>query len=89
MKSSSYVTVALRIGSAVFSRCTADVFTTDTLTISSIDDGAEIRVLGPGQWHECIVFDARNDHPLFGFTSKTACAQILSQVAQRGIKAVA
>lgn len=87
-RNGSYVTVSLRIGSAQFARCTADVFDHDTLTISSIDDGADIRVLGPGQWRECVVFEGSGDpHPAFAFVARTPCAAILSpaQLRQREV----
>jgi len=63
------VKVVLWLGEAYFSRCDCDVFTKDTLTITSVDDGREIRVIPPGEWIEAICLKSGN--PLYAFKSTT------------------
>lgn len=64
-----YVHVLCPIGECHFSLCTADVFDIDTLTITVIEDGLELRTFQPGTWVEATVFDSRGN-VLFGFTSE-------------------
>jgi hypothetical protein len=65
------VDVKLWLGRASFPRCTADVFTKDTLTISAIgDDAIPMRVYQPGEWISATVYDALG-YPLYTHTSST------------------
>lgn len=66
----SYAVVTLPIGSACFSRCHADVFTVDTLTITSMDDETVIKTYQPGQWKDATVFDT-DGYPLTHHTPET------------------
>jgi len=45
-------------GEASFPRCQADEFIKGVLTITSMDDGYEMRVYAPGEWAEATAFDA-------------------------------
>lgn len=49
------VEVELPIGSYSCPRAVADVFSGDTLTITSVDDGETFREFQPGQWIHAIV----------------------------------
>jgi hypothetical protein len=53
-------------GTVYFSRCHADQFEAGRLTITTIDDGREMRVFEPGTWAECTVYGP-DDHVLYGF----------------------
>ncbi len=63
-----YVHVLCPIGECSFSLCTADVFDTDTLTITVIEDGMELRTFKPGSWLEATAYDSRGN-VLFAFIS--------------------
>lgn len=53
-------------GEARYPRCHADQFTTGWLTITSMDDGRELRTYGPGQWVECMVYGP-DGHVAYGW----------------------
>ena len=43
-------------GEASYPRCHADQFQNGWVTVTSMDDGREIRVYGPGQWTQCTCY---------------------------------
>lgn len=47
----------VRVGSASFARCDADVFEGDILTITAMDDGYEMRKYPVDQWHSVVAYD--------------------------------
>jgi hypothetical protein len=55
-----------------FARCTCDVFTADTLTVTSIDDGRVVGLYGPGTWREGRAYGV-DGWPAFGFASRMEC----------------
>lgn len=59
-KGATYVHVEKPIGEATFARCTADMFERGVLTVTSVDDGAEIEPLPAGAWLRARVINARS-----------------------------
>lgn len=45
-------------GESTFPRCQADEFIKGVLTITSMDDGYEMRIYAPGEWAEAVAYDA-------------------------------
>lgn len=56
-----YVLVECPIGECSFALCTADVFDPNTLTITVIEDGLELRTFAPGTWVNASVYDSRGN----------------------------
>ncbi len=69
-----------RHGSDQFSGAVADVFTKDTLTVTSERTGEELMVFAPGTWRDAVVTDD-NDHPLAWFMSSQAQAEYVDGAA--------
>lgn len=65
-----HTVVELRIGTASFARCVADVFTKDTLTITGVDDEQPIAVFQPGEWRAAATY-APDGSPIYAHQSET------------------
>ena len=50
--------------------CTADVFASDELTITSVDDGVVRRVYQSGTWLYANVYRDGDGYPCFSFSSR-------------------
>lgn len=66
--------VTLPIGWVSYPRCVADVFTTDTLTITPLDRHDPLATWDPGTWIDAITYDARG-YPMATYRSTTATPQ--------------
>jgi hypothetical protein len=61
--------VELWIGEAAWTRCVADVFSNDELTITTLD-GHPMDVYRSGQWRRATTFDARG-YPIATYIATT------------------
>lgn len=65
----AYCHVVLWVGETFFSRCVADVFDGDVLTVTRLDDDAVAQEIPAGDWRTATVY---TDHgPLYCHTAKT------------------
>lgn len=71
-----YTVVELWIGTAQHPRTDADVFTKDTLTITSVDTGDVMATYQPGDWKTSITHNG-NHNPLYAFTARTPVRQVI------------
>ena len=58
-----HTVVELRIGSASYTRCVADVFDGDALTITSLDSDEALAVWPAGTWTHATTYD-EHGHPI-------------------------
>ena len=56
-------------GEVVCPRCVADQFEKGRLTITSIDDGYELRNYGPTEWYACTVYGS-DGHILYSWSNR-------------------
>jgi|SRR6266487_3904961 len=65
-----HTVVELRIGSASYTRCVADVFDGDALTITSLDSDEALAVWPAGTWTHATTYDAHG-HPIAHYRATT------------------
>ncbi len=65
---SSVVVKRFPFGVSTFPNCTADIFDTDELTITCVEEGCDrvMAVYRPGTWREATVYGS-NEYPMFSF----------------------
>jgi hypothetical protein len=78
IRNAPYVHVTLRIGESFYVGCTADLYETDTLTITPLPAPGGLgipTVIKPGRWRECAVYNANGTYRV-KFISGTPCDPI-------------
>jgi len=65
-----HTVVELRIGSASYTRCVADVFDGDALTITSLDSDEALAVWPAGTWTHATTYD-EHGHPIAHYRATT------------------
>jgi len=75
-RTGAYCHVVLWVGESFFSRCVADVFDGDVLTVSRLDDGQVAREIPAGDWKTATVHGG-NGYPLYCHYSKTPTRQLI------------